>query len=1489
MRSTSTASSRHARVTLTLLASAALACQVPGDVPRDRPGPVESQASAVIQPSGFTDSVVFSGRSNPVAVRFAPNGRVFVVENAGRVWTYDNISDTSATLVLDYSARINTFLDRGLSGLAIDPNYPATPHLYLLYTHDTATNAENGTSIANRNASDNCPTPPGQFDHGCLSFGVLSRVVDTGNYPLGDSAETVLVTEWPQQYSGHSVQHLTFGPDGFLYASAGDGAMFDIVDLGTKGIPVNPTNDPAGSRGALRVQSLRRPAGQNVVMNGAVIRIDKNTGAAAATNPNISHPDPDGQRIVAFGLRNPFRFTFHPGTGDIWVGDVGAQARDEINRFSISGTVENFGWPCYEGPGRQGGYDSANVAFCEDLYPTTQHVAPFFSYAQGQTVFSGDACGTSGGMSISGLAFYPSSGGNFPTKYHGGLFFSDYARGCIWTMDAGAGGNPNTATVASFATGLAGVMDLQVGPGGDLYYVNYTAGTVRRIRYLTPSAIATATPTVGAAPLTVQFSGAMSTKVSPTDTLSYAWDMDADGQYDDATGVSPSFVFATSGIHTARLRVTDQLSRTGFSNILTITVGNPPAPVIDTPLASDTWVVDQTISFSGHATDPDEGTLPDSALSWELLLEHCPDQCHSHSMLTWTGVASGSFPAPDHSYPSFLRLVLRATDSTGITTIATRDLQPQTVNITFDSAPVTSPRLMLGFNSESVTTPFTRTVIVGSAMTVSAPAQVVGAMSYAFQSWSDGGAANHTIVAGASPATHTATFVGTPAPLWTSQDVGAVAAAGSWSESNGVHTIAGNGADIWTTVDEFRFTHQQLAGDGTITARVTSFNSPTNVNGKAGVMIRQSLNANSAHVMATMPPAGTATAVKAIKRPSTGATSVSEAGPAPSFPRWVRVVRSGATLTAFQSTNGTSFTQLGTPSTISGMTGTVFVGLAVSSHTDGTNGTAVFDNVTVTTPAPPSAPAGLVASGGVNQAVLNWTDNSNNETGFKIERKLAADPDTGFAQVGTAGVNATSFTNTSVPAGSYSYRVRASGSPTDSGYSNTANATVSNPPPPGAPSGLSASDGVNQSVLAWTDTSSNETGFEIERKPAGDPDTSYTQVGTTGANVATFTNTSVPAGVYSYRVKATNGSGDSPPSNEDDATVTDPQPPAAPSDLTANGGSAQASLAWTDNANNEAGFKIERKPLGDPDTSFAQVGTATANATGFINTSVPAGSFTYRVRATNAVGDSEYSNTADATVTVPSGPTAPTNLNANTANGNSATLTWMDTSSNETGFRVERKVGAGSYATLATKAAGAVTHIDAGPLTPNTYTYRVLATGSPDSGPSNEVVVVINNPVADSYVREGTNAGINYGTETFIKIKLNTTVANNRRGYVRFSLANVAATVTSAKLRLYGVATTNTKNVGAHAVSNITWGETTITFGNAPAMTSPAIQTRPITTTAGYVEWDVTSYIQQQRAANATAVSLGLLTTSSFADTETNINARENAANKPILIISSRP
>jgi glucose/arabinose dehydrogenase len=188
-------------------------------------------------------------------------------------------------------------------------------------------------------------------------------------------------------------------------------------------------------------------------------------------------------------------------------------------------------------------------------------------------------------------------------------------------------------------------------------------------------------------------------------------------------------------------------------------------------------------------------------------------------------------------------------------------------------------------------------------------------------------------------------------------------------------------------------------------------------------------------------------------------------------------------------------------------------------------------------------------------------------------------------------------------------------------------------PPPSAPTNFVANDGIGQSVLTWTDTSNNETGFKIERKPQGSADTSYAQVGTVGANVQTFTNTSVPAGVYTYRVKSTNANGDSP-SNSDDATVTAPSPPAAPTNLVATGSVGQASLTWTDNSSDETGFKVERKVQGAADTTYAVITTTAANAQAF--TDMPAaGSYTYRVKATNGNGDSTPSNSADATVTTP--------------------------------------------------------------------------------------------------------------------------------------------------------------------------------------------------------------------------------------------------------------
>ena len=114
----------------------------------------------------------------------------------------------------------------------------------------------------------------------------------------------------------------------------------------------------------------------------------------------------------------------------------------------------------------------------------------------------------------------------------------------------------------------------------------------------------------------------------------------------------------------------------------------PPVPTITTPLSTLTWKVGDTINFSGSATDSQDGQLPASALSWVVLIHHCPSNCHLHTYQTFTGVASGSFPAPDHEYPSFLEIQLTATDSLGLTATTSVNIQPQVVNLTFQTVSV---------------------------------------------------------------------------------------------------------------------------------------------------------------------------------------------------------------------------------------------------------------------------------------------------------------------------------------------------------------------------------------------------------------------------------------------------------------------------------------------------------------------------------------------------------------------------------------------------------------------------------------------------------------------------------------------------------------------------------------------------------------------------------------------------------------------------------
>src|SRR5262249_3015427 len=151
---------------------------------------------------------------------------------------------------------------------------------------------------------------------------------------------------------------------------------------------------------------------------------------------------------------------------------------------------------------------------------------------------------------------------------------------------------------------------------------------------------------------------------------------------------------------------------------------------------------------------------------------HCPSNCHVHPVQTIAGVSSGSFAAPDHEYPSWLELQLTATDSAGLSSSQSVLLFPVTTTLTYQSSPT---GLVLVSGTRVAATPFTATVIVNSQKTiVAASPQTLGGIPYGFTSWSDGGAATHSIVSGASPATYVATFTAADLSLNASASPGKV-------------------------------------------------------------------------------------------------------------------------------------------------------------------------------------------------------------------------------------------------------------------------------------------------------------------------------------------------------------------------------------------------------------------------------------------------------------------------------------------------------------------------------------------------------------------------------------------------------------------------------------------------------------------------------------------------------------------------------------------
>lgn len=429
----------------------------------------------------------------------------------------------------------------------------------------------------------------------------------------------------------------------------------------------------------------------------------------------------------------------------------------------------------------------------------------------------------------------------------------------------------------------------------------------------------------------------------------------------------------------------------------------------------------------------------------------------------------------------------------------------------------------------------------------------------------------------------------------------------------------------------------------------------------------------------------------------------------------------------------------------------------------------------------PEAPNSLTAvKGGSSTVDLAWTDASENEAQFQLQRK------TGLAgswqQIGTPDPNTTTWDDQGLnPNTTYRYRIRACNEVGCSPFSAEAVATTDEIPP-APPSGLGATPAGSSTItLGWTDRSGNETHFLLDRKEGAGG--GWAPLASLGANLTTWADSGLtPSTTYYYRVQACNEAGCSSYTDEAGATTAD-LPPSSPGDLVASStGTTTIDLSWNDLSSNETEFRIERKE--GAGGSFSHVGTRPQNSTSFSDSGLsPGQTYSYRVTACHATGCSGPSGEASAT-TASGPPEGPSGLSAVATGETSADLSWVDNSGGEIGFRVERKEGAaGTYAAAGSVPANSTAFSDTGLSADTEYFYRVFAyNASGDSPPSNQSSLT-------TWAESGPNLSIAnlYLTQSIQTLSGDVPLVADKDGYLRvFAVASESNSFqTAVRVRFY--------------------------------------------------------------------------------------------------------
>jgi len=548
-----TSPSRHAGLAvLTVLAFAALMPPAMGALP-----------------DNFVDELVAS-LPFPTSLAFAPDGRMLIATQGGTLLVY---RDGTLVPVLTFPPDlICTNSERGISGVAVDPDFANTQYIYLFYTLRKGAPQCDGSSVPKNR---------------------LSRFVLTPDNLVSLSSETVLLDNLPSPMGNRNGGDLQFGKDGYLYIGVGDG-----------GVAASARDEHI-----LAGKVLRITRGGGIPPSNPF----QGVGTARCQFTGGTTPGNRCQETFNRGLRNPWRLAFDPNAaGTVYrINDVGQILREEINQGQ-SGA--DYGWNCKEGT-----LVGSTTGACSP--PPPGMVDPIFEIARNSPVPGTTAANC---HAITGGAYVPN--GLWP-GYDGSYLFGDYI--CEWMFKLSPGA-PYTA--ADFGTQIGKVITMTFGPfegiTRPLYYT--TLNEVRRIRYQVPGnarpvARGKGFPTGGPVPLTVTFDaeGSSDTEQVRDTPLTYFWSL-GDGSPDVVTlDLTFQHTYTTAGTFTVTLRARDE--DYAFSAPFTFTVqpgNNPPLPTITTPGPTETFSVGQVVNLTGSATDPEDGPLPTNRLTWSVLLHH---------------------------------------------------------------------------------------------------------------------------------------------------------------------------------------------------------------------------------------------------------------------------------------------------------------------------------------------------------------------------------------------------------------------------------------------------------------------------------------------------------------------------------------------------------------------------------------------------------------------------------------------------------------------------------------------------------------------------------------------------------------------------------------------------------------------------------------------------------------------------------------------------